>query len=102
MVVADELKADLVALNHGSNHMLDAVGDAALEFADHEDGLAEAAPGWVGTSQAALGQLAAHWESRHSHHKLQVGGLGSHVADAMTRYATHDDGATQTLGSLPG
>jgi hypothetical protein len=100
--VADELKADLVALHHGSNDMLNAVGDAALEFVSHEDGLAEAAPGWIGSSQAALGELAAHWEARHIHHKREVGGLGSHVADAMTSYAAHDDGSTQTLGSLPG
>jgi hypothetical protein len=100
--MADELKADLVAMHHGSNDMLDAVGDAALEFVRHEDGLAEAAPGWIGSSQAALSELAAHWEARHSHHKRQVGGLGSHVADAMTRYAGHDDGSTQALGSLPG
>jgi hypothetical protein len=100
--VADELKADLVALHHGSNDMLDAVGDAALEFGSHEDGLAQAAPGWVGSSQATLAELAAHWEARHGHHKRQVGGLGSHVADAMTHYAAHDDGWTQALGSLPG
>jgi hypothetical protein len=102
MVVADELKADLVALQHGSNDMLNAVGDAALEFVSHEDGLAEATPGWVGSSQAALAELAAHWEARHSQHKRQVGGLGSHVADAMTRYSAHEDGSAQTLGSLPG
>ena len=100
--MADELNADLVALNHGSNDMLDAVGDAALEFGSHEDGLAEAAPGWVGSSQAALRELTAHWGARHTHHKRQVGGLGTHVADAMTQYAAHDDGSTQTLGSLPG
>ncbi len=100
--MADGLKADLVALHHGSNDMLDAVGEAALEFGSHEDGLAEAAPGWVGSSQAALAQLASHWEAQHSHHKRQVGGLGSHVADAMTRYSAHEDDSAQTLGSLPG
>ena len=100
--MADELKADLVALHHGSNDMLDAVGEAALEFVSHEDGLAEAAPGWVGSSQAALGELASHWEARHDHHKRRVGGLGSHVTDAMTRYSAHEDDAAQALGSLPG
>ncbi|BBX48751.1 hypothetical protein GCM10009641_02030 [Mycobacterium cookii] len=100
--MADQLKADLVALHHCSNDMLNAVGDAALEFINHEDGLAEAAPGWVGSSQAALAELAAHWEARHSHHKLQVGGLGTHVNDAMTRYSAHEDGSAQALGSLPG
>ncbi len=100
--MADQLRADLVALHHGSNDMLNAVGDAALEFVNHEDGIAEAAPGWVGSSQAALAELAAHWEARHTHHKLQVGGLGSHVADAMTSYTAHEDGSAQALWSLPG
>ncbi len=57
--VADELKVDPVALHNGSNDMLDSVGEAALSFVSHEDGLAEAAPGWIGSSQQALGQLAA-------------------------------------------
>jgi hypothetical protein len=43
--VADQLKVDPVALHNGSNDMFDSVGEAALEFVGHEDGLAEAAPG---------------------------------------------------------
>jgi hypothetical protein len=98
--VADELKADLVALHHGSNDMLNAVGEAALDFISHEDGLAEAAPGWIGSSQLALGELAARWEGRHSHHKLQVGGLGSHVAEAMVSYATTEDDSARAIRSI--
>jgi hypothetical protein len=98
--VADELKVDPVALNNGSNEMLDSVGEAALSFVSHEDGLAEAAPGWIGSSQQALGELAARWAARHSHHKLQVGGLGSHVADAMVRYVTNEDESAQAVRSV--
>jgi hypothetical protein len=83
--MADEMKVDLVA---------------ALSFANHEDGLAHAAPGWIGSSQQALGELAARWEARHSHHKLQVGGLGTHVADAMVCYATNEDDSTQAVRSI--
>ena len=61
---------------------------------------AEAAPGWIGSSQQALSELVARWEARHSHHKLQVGGLGSHVADAMTRYASNEEESAQAVRSL--
>src|SRR6202044_1839282 len=98
--MADELNVDPVALHNGSNDMLDAVGEAALSFVNHEDGLAEAAPGWIGSSQQALSQLAARWEARHNHHKLQVGGLGSLVADAMTRYVLNEEESAQAVRSL--
>ena len=98
--MADKLKVDLVALHHGSDQMFDAVGQAALDFISHEDTLAEAAPGWIGSSQLALGELAARWEARHSQHKLQVGGLGSHVADAMVGYVTTEDESTRAIRSV--
>lgn len=97
--MVEKLKADPVALHHGSNQMFDAVGEAALDFISHEDRLADAAPGWIGFSQLALGELAARWEARHSQHKLQVGGLGSHVADAMVSYVTTEDESTRALRS---
>jgi len=99
-VVADELNADLVALHHGSNDMLNAVGEAALDFISHEEGLAEAAAGWIGSSQLALRELAARWEALHGHHKLRVGGLGSHVAEAVVGYTTNEDGSARALRSL--
>jgi hypothetical protein len=63
-------------------------------------GWAEAAPGWIGSSRQALGELAARWEARHGHHKLQVGRLGAHVADAMVRYVTNEDDSTQAVRSV--
>lgn len=95
-----ELKVDPVALHNGSNDMLDSVGAAALSFVSHEDGLAEAASGWVGSSEQALGELAAHWEARHGHHKRQIGRLGSHMADAMVRYVTHEESSTRAFRSV--
>jgi hypothetical protein len=100
IIVADRLKVDPVALHNGSNDMLDSVGEAALSFANHEDGLAEAAPGWIGSSQQALSELAARWEARHGHHKRQIGGLGSHVAEAMTRYVSNEDESARAVRSL--
>lgn len=97
--MADRLKVDPVALHNGSNDMLHTVGEAALSFANHEDDLAEAASGWIGSSQQALGELAARWETRHSHHKRQVGGLGSHVAEAMTRYVSNEDESARVVRS---
>jgi hypothetical protein len=98
--MADQLKVDPVALHHGSNQMFDAVGEAALDFISQEDKLADAAPGWIGSSQLALGELAARWEARHSQHKLQVGGLGAHVADAMVGYVTTEDESTRAIRSV--
>jgi hypothetical protein len=98
--MAEELKLDPLALHNGSNDMLESVGEAALSFANHEDGLADAAPGWVGSSQEALGELAARWEARHGHHKLQVGNLGSHVAEATLRFVTNEDDAARAMRSL--
>jgi hypothetical protein len=98
--VAEELKVDPVALHTGSNDMLDSVGEAALSFVSHEDGLVEAASGWIGSSQQALGELATRWEARHGHHKLQVGKLGTHVADAMVRYLTNEDDSTHAIRSV--
>ena len=100
--VANELKVDPVALHVGSNHILSAVGEAASDFVSHEDGLAEAAPGWVGSSQLALAELAARWEARHSQHKLQVGGLGIHVGDAMVNFVENEDASAQALRSVQG
>lgn len=98
--MADEFRVDPVALHVGSNQMFDAVGEAALDFFSHEDGLAAAAPGWIGSSGLALGELAARWEARHSQHKLRVGGLGSHVTDAMNRYVTNEDQSGGALRSV--
>ena len=98
--MAGELKVNPVALQNGSDDMLNSVGEAALSFVSHEDGLAEAAPGWIGSSQQALGELAARWEARHGHHTLQVGRLGAHVADAMVRYVSNEDDSTQAVRSI--
>ena len=98
--MGDELRVDPVAMHDSSNDMLNSVGEAALKFVNHEDGLAEASAGWIGSSQEALAELAAHWEAQHGHHKLQVGKLGTHVADTMVRYAANEDEATQALRSV--
>jgi hypothetical protein len=99
-MMANKVKVDPAALHVGSNQMFDAVGEASLEFVSHEDGLADAAPGWIGSSQLALGELAARWEARHSQHKLHVGGLGSHVADAMAGFVATEDESTRTIRSV--
>lgn len=98
--MADRLRVDPVGLHVGSNEMLTAVGEASLAFAGHEDGLADAAPGWIGSSRVALGELAARWELRHGRHKLKVGGLGSHVAEAMVSYLSTEEESAQALGSV--
>jgi hypothetical protein len=98
--VADNVKVDPSALHLGSNHMFNAIGDAALDFVAHEDGLAAAAPGWIGSSELALGELAARWEVRHDQHNLRVDGLGSHVAEAMLCYLTTEHESARALRSV--
>ncbi|WP_244897541.1 RNA 2'-phosphotransferase [Mycobacterium alsense] len=94
------LKVDPVALHAGSADMFNAAGEAAVGFVGHEEALAGAAPGWVGSSQLALAELAARWELRHDHHQLLVGGLGSHVAEAMVGYVTNEDDSARALRSV--
>ena len=98
--MADLLKVDPVALHLGGSDMFNAVGEAALAFISHEDGLAEAEPGWIGASQRALTELAARWEVRHDQHKLKVDELGSHVAEAMFCYVTNEDDSARAFRSL--
>ncbi|OBA59555.1 RNA 2'-phosphotransferase [Mycobacterium sp. 1100029.7] len=94
------MDVNLVALHVGSNHVLDGIGEAAIDFVGHEDGLAGAAPGWVGSSQQALSQLAARWEARHGQHRLRVGGLGTHVAEALVGYGKNEDDSAGALRSV--
>lgn len=98
--MANGLKVDPAALHVGSNDMFNAIGEAALDFLGHEDGLAAAAPGWIGSSELALGQLAARWRARHDHHQLQVDGLGSHVAEAMLGYLINEDESARVFRSV--
>ena len=98
--MADGFNVDPVALHVGSNDMFSATGEAALDFTSHEDGLADAAPGWIGSSQLALGELAGRWALRHDHHTLQLDGLASHVAEAMFCYITNEHGSAQAFGSV--
>lgn len=98
--MANGLKVDPAALHVGSNDMFNAIGEAALDFFSHEDGLAAAAPGWIGSSELALGELAARWQARHDHHQRQVDGLGSHVAEAMLGYLTNEDESARAFRSV--
>jgi len=100
--VAGGFEVDPVALHVGSNEMFTAIGEAAVAFVGHEDGLAEAAPGWVGSSQLALAELAARWEIRHDQHQLRVDGLGSHVAEAVFGYVTNEGESARAFRSVRG
>lgn len=96
------IRVDPAALHAGSDHILNGVDEAAMAFISHEDGLAEAAPGWIGSSQLALGQLAAGWVALHNQHKLRVGSLGFHVGEAMANFVTSEDGSARALRSVQG
>ena len=96
-MVADELNVDPVALHNGSNDMLDSVGEAALSFVNHEDGLADAAPGWIGSSSRRWVSWRAGGSAPQPRQTAGGRGLGSHVADAMTRYVSNEDESAQAV-----
>lgn len=100
--MADKLEVDPVALRLGSDQMFNTVDEAAVDFLRHDDDLAEAAPGWIGASQAALAEMAARWEVGHTQHKLNVAGLSQHVTEAGIRYASTETQSAQALQSLTG
>ncbi len=47
--------------------MFNDIGEAAMEFLRHEEGLAGAAPRWVESSQLALADLAVRWVGAHGY-----------------------------------
>lgn len=100
--MVSDLNVDPTALHHGSNNMFHAVGEAASDFVSCEDGLFNAGSGWIGSSHSALAELAARWGTMHRRHKLRVGGLGSHLAEAVVSYLANEDGSAHVLGSLSG
>ena len=100
--MAEELDVNLVALHVGSNHVLNAIGEAAMAFLGHEDGLAGRRTGLGRLLAAGVSRTHRTVEARHAHHKLQVGGLGLHVAEAMVDYAATEDRSAGALRSVRG
>jgi hypothetical protein len=98
--MAEELRADPVTLHFGCKNVFSVVGEAAVDFVGHEDGLAEAMPGWIGASRVALGELAERWAIRHGQHKRAVAGLGHGLGDAAVGYTTNEDESASALKSL--
>lgn len=98
--MAEKLEVDPVALQVGSDQMLDAVDDAALDFLRQDDSLASAAPGWIGASQAVLGAITARWQVRQTQHTANVARLGQHVTEAGIRYVANEERSAQAIQSL--
>lgn len=99
-MAADGFRADPVALHCGSKQISGAVEEAAFAFLSHDSGLTEAAHGWIGSSQQALNELAAHWWSRHERHKLAGAELGHGVSDAAVRYASNETASRRAFEAL--
>jgi hypothetical protein len=98
--MADRLHVDLAALQIGSDHIDSAVGDAAMDFIVHEDGIADAAPGWIGDSAKALDKLLAHWRVKHASHKRNLGSLNNFVITAGQDYSANEDSSAQIVRSI--
>lgn len=99
-IMADRLHVDLAALQTGSDHIDSAVGDAAVDFIVHEDGIADAAPGWIGDSAKALDKLLAHWQVKHADHKRNLASLNNFVITAGQDYTTNEDASAQMVRSI--
>lgn len=98
--MAEFLKVDPAAVAQGSNHLETSVTDLTMDFIIHEDGLADAAPGWIGESAHALTQVMQRWEAKHAQHKTHIGGLALHMATAGTGYTTTEKHSAQALRSI--
>ncbi|BCQ06863.1 ESAT-6-like protein EsxF [Mycobacterium heckeshornense] len=95
--MADGLIVEPAVLQVGTDQMSAALQQAAIGFIRHDDELAEAAPGWIGASQQALGELAARWELQHSHHKITVAEISNNVIEVAQRYVQNEDASAQAL-----
>jgi uncharacterized protein YukE len=98
--MAEFLNVDPVAVAQGSTHLETAVSDLSADFIVHEDGLAEAAPGWIGSSAQALAAVMARWEAKHAQHKRHIGALAVHMATTGTSYTTTEQQSVQALRSV--
>lgn len=99
-MAAKRFSVDPVAVAAGSAQMEAFLQDTAVDFIVHEDQLADAAPGWVGSSAQALAEVMARWEAKHTQHKRHVGGLAYHMATAGTEYTTNEEHGAQALRSV--
>jgi hypothetical protein len=99
-MAAKFFSVDPVAVAAGSVQMEASLQDTAVDFTIHEDQLADAAPGWVGSSAQALTEVIARWETKHTRHKRHVGGLAYHMATAGTDYTTNEEQNVQSLRSI--
>ncbi|HEX7322015.1 MAG TPA: RNA 2'-phosphotransferase [Mycobacterium sp.] len=95
-----ELRVDLVALQCAADAARGAVGDAAAGFVGHGNNLVEAAPGWVGSSQAALAEVTARWEQRHAHHTRGGAGLWHGVVEAGNAHLANEEHSAQRFVAL--
>lgn len=94
------LRVDLVALQCAANTTRGAVDDAAADFTGHGNNLAEAAPGWIGSSQAALAEVTARWEQRHAHHTRRGAGLWHGVVEAGNAHLADEQRSAERFVAL--
>jgi uncharacterized protein YukE len=98
--MAGFLHVDPVAVTQGSNHLETSVTDLTMDFIIYEDGLADAAPCWIGESADALAQVMQRWETQHTQHKRHIRGLAYHMATAGTAYTNTEEHSAQALRSI--
>lgn len=95
-----EIRVDPVTLHHGSKQVLSAFEEAAVEFLDHDNNLAEATPGWIGASQRALNEVSTRWWIRHRDHLWSGTELGMGMGAAVAGYLDNEDASVQAMTSV--
>jgi hypothetical protein len=95
--MADAVRVNTARLQVGSEHVFAAMSNASMNFAGHEAELDAAAPGWVGASRQALGEVAERWQAQHSAHQARVNGLGQGVHAAGRSYGSTEHQSSRRL-----
>ena len=98
--MADPLRVDPVTVHLGSSRVGVAVDTAATAFAAHEEALAEAGAGWVGSSREALTAFTSALAARHAAHCSSISELSPNMTVAAVSYTTADTDSSDAVAKV--
>jgi len=91
------LRVNPADLRLGGEHVDVHAEDLLSRHADAHDRIAGAAPGFIGTSAAALTGLHAHWETESAGHYRELVAHGEQLRSAAGSYETSDTDAAAEI-----